>query len=381
MTSKNFSNIHQKRYDWLYNYLKTKKPNIEKSDFIKKINQRELVKLIKDNASWSDSSKESIYFMIARWYEVHDPSNINIPMFKQLGYDLKKKKDDIEGENKLDSKEEGNFQNHSFFKNLLDNIKIDEISTISEHYKYLLLALLTLQPPLRTSFYTSAKFITKEKDNDNKNNFLLLITQGRKRVYYIVNKDKASNYKEYAKNKNLSQIEIEDEKLIKIIYDSYEKYPRTYLFENDKKPMSQQTLLNNLRKVTGIKGLTVDMMRSIYITDYHDNNPTYKQRDKLAKQMRHSYATASKNYRKIVDVMKSVNTDEQVTALQKENDKLKAEILELKQKLTKYEPDDKLYAKRRSSVLYNLNSGKAQPKQETLNEYKITYDVVNKKYV
>ena len=61
------------------------------------------------------------------------------------------------------------------------------------------LALLTYQPPLRTSFYTSAMFATKTKDITSDENYILLITQGRRRCYFIVNQDKASNYKEYSK--------------------------------------------------------------------------------------------------------------------------------------------------------------------------------------
>ena len=44
--------------------------------------------------------------------------------------------------------------------------------------------------------------------------------RGNLKVYYIINKDKASNYKLYNMNKALNKIKIEDNNLEKLIYDS-----------------------------------------------------------------------------------------------------------------------------------------------------------------
>ena len=65
MTKNNqWSDQHQKKYIWLYNYLKTKKPDIKYENYLDKHNKRDLVSLIKNNEDWSSSSKESIYFMM-----------------------------------------------------------------------------------------------------------------------------------------------------------------------------------------------------------------------------------------------------------------------------------------------------------------------------
>ena len=72
--------------------------------------------------------------------------------FQELGYSLKKQRDEAEGDNELDDKENKYFREHSFFDNLLDSIKVDDIHTLKEHFTYLALSLLTYQPPLRTSF-------------------------------------------------------------------------------------------------------------------------------------------------------------------------------------------------------------------------------------
>ena len=53
------------------------------------------------------------------------------------------------------------------------NIDYKLITDYDKHLEYLLLSLLTYQPPLRTSCYTSSKIIRSKKENDKINNFLL----------------------------------------------------------------------------------------------------------------------------------------------------------------------------------------------------------------
>ena len=64
------------------------------------------------------------------------------------------------------------------------------------------------------------------------------------------NNDKVSKTKTYSMNKQLNIIKIEDNKLIKLINDSYQKFPRTYLFEIGDKPITSPTYLNWLGKIT-----------------------------------------------------------------------------------------------------------------------------------
>ena len=92
-----------------------------------------------------------------------------------------------EGENILDEKEIANLKPRSYFLEILNSIKYDEIKTKKEHMKYLLLSLLVKQPPLRTNFYSSAKIITNTRGMNDHDNYVQLIYAGRPRVYYIVN--------------------------------------------------------------------------------------------------------------------------------------------------------------------------------------------------
>ena len=86
--NKKWTEQHQKRYIWLYNWLtseqdiiKIPKP-LNKDNYLAKITITTLIKAIKDNSKWGASSKESIYFMIARWFEVNDPKNNEIEYIK-----------------------------------------------------------------------------------------------------------------------------------------------------------------------------------------------------------------------------------------------------------------------------------------------------------
>ena len=146
-------------------------------------------------------------------------------------------------------------------------------------------------------------------------------------------------------NKKLSIINIEDDKLVKLISESYKKYPRNYLLEIDDKPITHATFLDWLRKVTYVKLINNDILRSSYINWFYDNNKTMASREKLALQMRHSVMTAQKNYRKIIEE----------NPIEKPVEELKLENEVLNNKLTNCENENKLtdakYNKRRRDII------------------------------
>lgn len=55
--------IHEKKYNWLYNYIKTFKPDIKQENYLGSFNKRNLINYINKNEAWGDSSKESIFFL------------------------------------------------------------------------------------------------------------------------------------------------------------------------------------------------------------------------------------------------------------------------------------------------------------------------------
>jgi hypothetical protein len=377
---KPWTTIHEKKYTWLYNYL-IKNSNIKssKTEYID-LNKRMLSKYINENKNWSDGSKEGLYFMIARYlYNKNDIKNSS--RYSQFGYDLTVKNNEKEEKNELDEKEKEFFRPHEYFEEIINNISTDEITTIDSHYRYLLLNILIKQPPLRTSFYTSAKIIRSKDDNDKKNNFILINRRGKVKVQFIVNIDKATNYKMYNMNSNLSKIDIVDNDLAILINDSFVKYPRNYLFEVKDKPISQNTLLNWLRKITNLSGVNIDIMRSSFITWFYEHNLTFGVRDKLSRMMRHSQGTAQKNYNKIFDYDKEDSST--IDELKKQILLLNIQINELKEKIElsyNSKDIDNQYKKRRSDVIYNLNVKKRSPREDTIKKYNISYNKENNLY-
>ena len=108
---------------------------------------------------------------------------------------MKKEIEQIESNNEKDINEKENMRDYSYFTTILNNINYEDITNYEEHQRYLLLSLLILQPPIRTSYYTSCKIIRSKKENDKINNYLLISKRGKNSAKYIINKDKASNYK------------------------------------------------------------------------------------------------------------------------------------------------------------------------------------------
>ena len=369
----------QSRYNAIYSYLKNGlKLNINKDDYVEKLSNRQLFHYIVDNDKWSDSTKESYLFAMARKLNILKKKRY-AKFFTDKAVELKTRREDLEGQNGLDAKEQANWKPHEFFVNLIDTLKQDGNITITQHLKILLLTLLTYQPPLRTSFYTTALLIREKKANDKNHNYVYINRRGNSKVQYIVNKDKASNYRLYNINKNLSFIDVEGEAK-KAIIESYENFPRNYLLEINGKPITDSTLLRWLRDITGVDGLTIDIMRSSYITWFYETHPHYNDRDKLSRLMRHSQKTAQLNYQKVFTTEQKEDdcreTRKSLIELQQEFKRLNIQLDAYKQN----KPDEQNYKKRRRDVIYNLNTKGQSPRDDTLKKYNIIFNSSTNKY-
>ena len=312
---------------------------------------------IENNKNWANTTKEGIFFMVAKYLKASNDPRYG-KLYSQKGYDFLMENRKKESKNKQDDKEIENYRSHEFLLNVIDNINPESITTKKTHLQYLLLNMLVLQPPIRTDFYVTCKFIFTEKENDKLNNFIWITKRGKLKVNYVVNKDKVSKTKVYNMNKSLSIINIENEQLVKLINESYKKYPRNYLLEIDDKPITNATFLDWLRKITDVKLINNDIMRSSYINWFYDNNKTMASREKLALQMRHSVMTAQKNYRKVIEE----------TPIEKPVDELKLENEVLNNKLINCENENKLsdakYNKRRRDIIYKINNKGVTPKNQ-----------------
>jgi hypothetical protein len=350
MIKKPWTEAHEKKYTWLYNYMKKNNENLNYDNFIE-ANKKTIIGIIKDNQQWNKSSKEALFFMVARYLFNKNNKDKYAKMYSNQGFKLMKEIDKKEQLNEMDNKETASHRDYNYFVDILNNFKED--GTIKTHYEKLLLSLLILQPPLRTNFYITAKKLeTIDRDN-KKDNYIYIYKRNTINAYYIVNNDKVSETKIYKNNQILKKIKIESEDLSKIIYDSFNKYPRKYLFETaDKKPFSEAALLRLLRIATKIENINIDIMRSIYITHFYSNPRTYLEKEELAHKMRHSQLTASKNYNKITKI-----------------DKIQQSPLNLSN-----------INKKRYDVLYRYNKGNSKPREITIKKYDIKFNETTNQY-
>ena len=367
----NWNKNDEARYSALYTYVKDKVKNNDNFTYIED-NKRGLMTFIEKNPKWKNTTKEAILFMVAKYLKLSDYLKYG-RLYSAKGYEYMMKNREKENENQQDDHEKENYRSHEFLLNVIDNIKPEQIATKKGNIQFLLLNMLVLQPPLRPDFYLTAKFIFLKKDNDNINNFIWISKRGKLKINYIVNNDKVSKTKVYNMNKNLNIINIENDNLSNLINESYNKYPRQYLLEIDDKPITHSTFLDWLRKITDVKGITNDIMRSSYINWFYDNNTTMASRERLSHQMRHSVLTAQKNYIKVIEEADTNLID---------NLKLEYEILS--NKLSNCESENKItdaqYKKRRRDIVYKINIKGVEPKESTLIKYSITYDNISKKY-
>ena len=150
-------------FNW---YVKNHDDKANKNNFIDE-NKNKLIKLILSE-KWKETSKEGLLFMVSRYLFNKNNKDRYTKLYSQEGYNLKQKKDREEGKSELDEKENDNFKTIEYLNNCLELHKDKANENIKEHYKQLLLMMLIKQPPLRTSFYTSAKLLRLQPENNNK---------------------------------------------------------------------------------------------------------------------------------------------------------------------------------------------------------------------
>ena len=174
--------------------------------------------------------------------------------------------------------------------------KRDELKELYEKDKtnkkinlqYLLLSLYTYQPCLRQD-YKNMLVVNKVP---NKTDNFILHKNGKYNV--VIQKDKVSNT-------YVSIIFELNDTLNSIIDDSLKNYPRKYilsLIRDGNKPIGKQGF-ETLLKSCFTNHVTVDMLRSAYITDRYNKGITNRQKEELATKMRHSASIASQIYHKI----------------------------------------------------------------------------------
>jgi hypothetical protein len=272
------------------------------------------------------------------------------------------------------------------------------------NFKVLLLALYTLQPPLRNN-YNDVKIITsKSQETNNKQNYLLL---DNNKFTIIINNDKVSNFKDKKGNLTHGQgrINIDSKKLKNIIKTSFTAYPRTYLISkltNGCEPVSKTGTNKIIRSFFPDKNMNIKILRSSYVSWYYlKQDRTTREREELAKIMRHGATSAQLYYKinkKTIDDKKKelkgrLKPDKQVKKTGKKGAPIKYTTVEEKQKARKKVRDkgnnkyyelnkDKIKLKNSiNKILRRLNNQgqDAKIKDDIKTKYEIQY--INNKWV
>lgn len=353
---------HQKRYDMLFNKFKKTNPNAVKDTYIlDNVNPKSkngLLAFVK-NSNYGLGTQKYLLFMIARYLEMRDDPN-HIPYNKEAKI-MRSEIEEAEDNNFQTAKENEHYRDHAYFVQLINEAKEHDYTllTFKEHMNFLILCLLVLQPPVRTNYYISAKYMSQQVQNNEVDNFIF-INAKLKKIYYIINNDKVSTSLYYKLKPALSKIEITDPFLKELLFYSFKKYPREYLLQKnhqDDEPITQPTYLRWLRTATGIEGIDNDIMRSSYVTWYYNDVATnHKHKLALSHQMRHSITSASKYYYK--DIKPEDLTQNEQDESVAENPKSKTVNI-------------KKFAKQRYDVLYRLNNGTSKPRPITVMKYNI----------
>ena len=139
--------------------------------------------------------------MIGRFLQIKN--NPKYEMFLKKGSELKETIHNEEAKNERSEKEILSHRPFSYFENIIDESRLTyhEMS-YKQHMTYLLLALNVLQPPVRTDFYVSARFITDIKKNKKGEFNYVFIDQENDKMFYIINDDKVSTSKYYTMRPN-----------------------------------------------------------------------------------------------------------------------------------------------------------------------------------
>jgi hypothetical protein len=255
--------------------------------------------------------------------------------------------------------------------------------------QYLAYCLMTYIPPLRSE-YADMKIIKKIEDNNNIDNFLLII---KNEYTIIINKDKVSNAK------GGTELSINNNTLKSIINDSLKNYPRTYILSlqrNGNKPLGYQHFYNILVDAFENEGkkVSIDVFRKSFLTEFYSKIQEPRKERQIAQQMRHSVSTAKDTYRRWL-------TDEMKEAI-----KIELKPLGKKRKTNKNTIDRKEYMKdynkkyhenlkngendeykpnkdkiALSKILYTLKKTQKYPKDSTIKKYNLVFDKTQNRWL
>jgi hypothetical protein len=327
--------------------------------------------------------KEQKIYALSHHYKSKD--EIFSTRLFDLGKEYTEKRKKREKEN-LQSKKEKEFFMSQYELCAIKECYRDYGNNLDLMNRFLLLSLLTDQPPLRTSNYHSMILIiddeTKISENEKKNYIFVKKENDKYSGFFIIRDDKQSNNK-FLKEKKV----VIDDKIIispelsKNIYLSYDVKERNTIFheidDNDK-------LLYLLKKTTFNEGITFNICRSSYKIHQHYLNKfmSFSEKEDLSKQMRHSVNTADINYYK-VDVLSDYSEEKYKTKVNDIIGKVKDYVEIIKKHALLFDDEEikiKQIKKKRYDIIRVANKNKTKIRETSVSLYDIKYDEDNCMY-
>lgn len=328
----------------------------------------------------NDSSKKSHYSVLAFMCKEYDKEK-EAKKYSQLASNLQHA---YEEEEKLQKVKPSRVKNYITWDELIAKRKeLKEIfekneDDIANMYKYLIICLYSYIPPIRLE-YSNMELIDK-KPPKNENNYIWL-DDGEYKV--VINKDKVSST--YGR----AVLPIESETLTKLIKKTFKLFKRKYLISQIKdgdKPLTKQGMERLLYQMFEPKRVSVDIYRSVYVTKKYSENINLKQKEELAKKMRHSVAVAEKTYKKIIP---DDSDDEE-----EEKEVKQKEYFDLKKYMKEYQKDHSEDIRKNSQKYYDINKEKVlrrkilanlnkygntrQPTEKSIQKYDLKYNAKSK---
>lgn len=209
-------------------------------------------------------------------------------ILKELSKEINKNNE----EQKLNKYEKKTFFDFQIFidKQKLYKELYNDRLTYNLNQDLLLLSLYSLIPPNRNEI-SELIIITDMRDNDKVNDFILITDD---EIKIILNKEK--------KKHKAIEIDITGE-LEEIIRESHLRFPRPYLITNynDKnKLISYDGIYKRFREIFYDNRISINAIRSSYLSYLNNKGMTISDKKKLAIQMRTGVKTIDMNYIKII---------------------------------------------------------------------------------
>ena len=362
---------HIERYNMLYKkFLKTH-PQANYETFIDdNANPRYMMKFIEDS-TYCRGVKKYLLYMVNRY--LYRKGNRYAKKYADMGKIYRERVEDEEYKNQFEENELLNYRDRQFFTHIIEEKKENyETHDFKNHIKFLALCLVVLQPPVRSSYYVTAEIIHKQADNNKIDNFIF-VNRRSKDIEYIVYKDKLSKSYTYSKE-DRKHIQVDDLFLKHLIHYSIKKFPRKYLLQTDFKVNNKlgtsNTMLNWLRRLTQLDGLTINMMRSSYINWFYRVNLDQASREALARKMLHSVDAAQKYYFK-TEANPTIDSNPEIVDLTGENEVIKNQLAVCQRQ----KKENKKIKKERYDLIYRYNKNGAKPRKSTLEKHNIVFNV------